>query len=41
MNYENPDLDNLPAIDWQESQNEASACQQIEYDQAQSEELPF
>ena len=41
MNYENPDLDNIPSIDWQESQNEAAASAQIEYDQAQNEELPF
>ena len=40
MNYENPDLDSLPSIDWAESQAEAAACQQIEYDQ-QAEALPF
>jgi hypothetical protein len=41
MNYDNPDLDNTPAIDWSESQAEAAACQQIEYDQQQAEALPF
>ena len=41
MNYDNPDLDSAPAIDWSESQAEAAACQQIEYDQQQAEALPF
>ena len=40
MNYENPDLETAPAIDWAESQAEAAACQQIEHDQA-AEALPF
>lgn len=33
-----------PSIDWQESQDEAAACAQIEYDQAQqldAEPAPF
>lgn len=41
MNYDDTDLDALPAIDWAESQAEAAACQQIEYDKQQAEALPF
>ena len=41
MDYDNPNLEDLPAIDWAESQAEAAACQQIEYDKQQAEALPF
>lgn len=40
MNYDTHDTE-APAVDWQESADEASACAQMEHDQAQAETVPF
>lgn len=40
MNYDEHDA-GAPSVDWQESQDEAAACGQIERDQQTGDALPF